>query len=1102
MKIKKSLCSITLASTAAFLCLVLISSTSSAAFFTDDIIEIRSPVYNASDVDSVVDTLGDGEIVTINASQFAVFYYNHNKNIATESLSIKDVEGTQGNVIGEHGLIYQTTMQNTSYKFEPWGTYPVICLFGEQYVPLKPADASKFAKLILDNNDTYTLGNSGLLELAQGYTLEVKQIDIENDSVWLEFYKDGQYIDDGVISTDSGNGTWTCNLDNIQSENNVPVLKVHAKKVFKDADNSVVEINGLWLIDYVNAINVQSSGTFSKLNNVSIGGKVISEGDLRYNIDIENVSYSYSDPANDWDTYPAVSLFGGKYVPLKPSDTGKLAKLVLDSNNTYTINTGDILDLGQGYTLEVKRVDIDGELVWLKFYKDGNYVDESIIGLDIGSGTWTCKLNDIQGENNIDVLKVHVKHFPQGSINGVIKIDGLWLIDYTSAEDIYSSNEFGKLNNVSVNGATLSISNKYTFTLTRNSEQEIAKGIYFKVADTPVSLLRFYAFKKITDPGAYEVRGQVASGVNDQNWGARNFAGFYYDFDNNVATESLSVSNISGNVIGKSGLVYNTSVTEVAYKYKNMYNVYNNWGTYNVICLFGEPYVPLKPADASKLFKLILDSNNKYTLKTGDMLDLGAGYTIEVKQIDVDGDRIWMEFYKDGQYVDDRVVSVDGGGDSTWEVKLDNLQGENDVTVLKVHFKRLFNDTINNVAEINGLWLIDYTNILNIEPGDEFGELNNVRVNGNTLTITNDDDFVLTKGLDKEIAKGIYFKVADSSATELRYYPFVRKMIKENNSKVIPVANFSTSVTSGYAPLSVQFTDLSTNATGWNWSFGDGSTSTEQSPTHTFTEAGTYSVNLKASNENRTVSKTAAISVWKKSSSSGGGGGSGGTGGSPEPAKNIEVKELSQTFITNGNYVKFDFPKNATAVVNLSFDSKKTVGKTTSIVEMLKNRSTLTSDVPNGEVYSYLNIWVGNGGYSTSNSIENATISFRVKKSWIEDKGIDKSSIILYRYNNTKWNELPTALLREDDGYLYFISETPGFSPFVIKAKAISKENVTKIESETGDIKENNGDTAVNIEQTENKENTSNSGGVNSAPDFKMVYGVIGLLAVFLYKRK
>ncbi|HII81172.1 MAG TPA: PGF-pre-PGF domain-containing protein, partial [Methanosarcina sp.] len=45
-------------------------------------------------------------------------------------------------------------------------------------------------------------------------------------------------------------------------------------------------------------------------------------------------------------------------------------------------------------------------------------------------------------------------------------------------------------------------------------------------------------------------------------------------------------------------------------------------------------------------------------------------------------------------------------------------------------------------------------------------------------------------------------------------------------------------------------------------------------------------------------------------------------------------------------------------------------GKTTTIVEELKNKSTLVSGLPSGEVYKFINIWVGNSGYATSKNIE------------------------------------------------------------------------------------------------------------------------------------
>jgi PKD repeat protein len=65
----------------------------------------------------------------------------------------------------------------------------------------------------------------------------------------------------------------------------------------------------------------------------------------------------------------------------------------------------------------------------------------------------------------------------------------------------------------------------------------------------------------------------------------------------------------------------------------------------------------------------------------------------------------------------------------------------------------------------------------------------------------------------------------------------------------VPVADFTSSVTSGNAPLTVDFTDLTSGGpTSWSWDFGDSSGSSAQSPSHTYTAAGVYTVSLTASN--------------------------------------------------------------------------------------------------------------------------------------------------------------------------------------------------------------------------------------------------------------
>ncbi|MBE9565226.1 MAG: right-handed parallel beta-helix repeat-containing protein [Proteobacteria bacterium] len=64
-----------------------------------------------------------------------------------------------------------------------------------------------------------------------------------------------------------------------------------------------------------------------------------------------------------------------------------------------------------------------------------------------------------------------------------------------------------------------------------------------------------------------------------------------------------------------------------------------------------------------------------------------------------------------------------------------------------------------------------------------------------------------------------------------------------------PVANFSGNPTSGNAPLTVYFTDLSSGSpTSWDWSFGDSGSSGVQHPSHEYTAVNTYTVSLTATN--------------------------------------------------------------------------------------------------------------------------------------------------------------------------------------------------------------------------------------------------------------
>ena len=87
-----------------------------------------------------------------------------------------------------------------------------------------------------------------------------------------------------------------------------------------------------------------------------------------------------------------------------------------------------------------------------------------------------------------------------------------------------------------------------------------------------------------------------------------------------------------------------------------------------------------------------------------------------------------------------------------------------------------------------------------------------------------------------------------------------------SNPNVLPVAVANSDVSSGNAPLAVQFTgadsvDPDGTITGYSWDFGDGSPlSTDANPSHTYTVAGEYSAVLTVTDSDGDTA-TAALTI-------------------------------------------------------------------------------------------------------------------------------------------------------------------------------------------------------------------------------------------------
>lgn len=88
---------------------------------------------------------------------------------------------------------------------------------------------------------------------------------------------------------------------------------------------------------------------------------------------------------------------------------------------------------------------------------------------------------------------------------------------------------------------------------------------------------------------------------------------------------------------------------------------------------------------------------------------------------------------------------------------------------------------------------------------------------------------------------------------EMQEYPCLSARVPVvATAQTAPTAAYSTTITANV----VDFTNLSTNGTSYNWDFGDGSTSTSLNTTHTYSALGTYTVCLTVTGANGCIDTT------------------------------------------------------------------------------------------------------------------------------------------------------------------------------------------------------------------------------------------------------
>ncbi|MCX8206843.1 MAG: hypothetical protein N3G75_03320 [Methanothrix sp.] len=499
--------------------------------------------------------------------------------------------------------------------------------------------------------------------------------------------------------------------------------------------------------------------------------RAIDTGNIRYTSDVQDISFEFE----DWGKYQVIGFMAEKYFAgysgtevvddVSLINENQLRRVLMDSDEEKTITSGSVLPLEEGYELRIKEIDINGNKVHLALAKDGEEIDSKVISPDsLESATYMYE-EEIGGKD-VPLIMAHVSNVFAGAESSLVTIDGLFQISDTYAS-VEEGDKYDKMEVVSVSDSGIELENEDSVTLRKGTTVRLMGGVGLQVADSDV--LRFAPVVERT--GTYEVRGTVVdpTKVESFTWTPYNFEGFYYDIDEDIGTEKL-VARFSGSKIEDGDLKYETSPQPVEFEF-------DSWGRYDVIGFMADKYFAgynnetlftdeFSIINNGELRKVLIDSDEERTISSGSVLPLEDGYELQIKEVDLDGNKVWLSLTKDGDEVDSKVVTPASGdlAASTYTYKV-RISSE-DVPIIAAHISNVFRGREADLATVDGIFQVSDTPE-SVEEGDKHGKMEVDSLSDNGITMKNDGSISLGRGKDIEIMGNLKFRVADNPERNL-----------------------------------------------------------------------------------------------------------------------------------------------------------------------------------------------------------------------------------------------------------------------------------------------------------------------------------------------
>jgi PGF-pre-PGF domain-containing protein len=238
-------------------------------------------------------------------------------------------------------------------------------------------------------------------------------------------------------------------------------------------------------------------------------------------------------------------------------------------------------------------------------------------------------------------------------------------------------------------------------------------------------------------------------------------------------------------------------------------------------------------------------------------------------------------------------------------------------------------------------------------------------------------------------------------------------------------------ITLSSSPTGLTFTPNNVSTTSI-----DGSTLKNNEITVTGSTEGSYTITatVKGGNgQTLTTNKSLTVSVASTTTTTVGGGDGGGGGGGGTTTEKKKSKTWDKITPGSAEIMHVDDPDIGLKMINITV--KNPAQTVTITVTKLAGKPASVVHEISGKVYKYMEI---KGDNINETHIDKVKIQFQVNKSWVSSNNINRATIALNRYKNNNWEKLTTKEISEDNDYVYYEAESPGFSTFAVTGEEIA----------------------------------------------------------------